>query len=302
MPYKTYMTTIVTYYKNYKYLFFTFLGFCIGCFILWNRLLHDRITRDISLYHTDNFLFSILCLIISVFFCLTIYAIINIYKVKYLSKSSNKKFIFQSLLYLKQTRLFYFWSSCLNSPKTFYDFLTKYTTIENCVAYFAEVILYKIILLFAGKSKAFFYIFFVMIPRLFVLIFFYLDIFIYKQFYYFYESLTLLLLPLIFYSLIYITKVLCQKNIAFFMLHIDYKHIDDDYVQITFKKEQPQIEDAFDITNITLLPYIIDLLTLYSNIQNFFIRIEEKEKEIKLYDQLFFYLAFLFGWLGVLYF
>lgn len=287
--------------KNYyKYLFFTFLGFLIVCFIIWNRLLRDRFARDLILYRTNSFLFYLVCFIIFLFTCLSVSAYVNLKKAKNLNETKNT-IIQEMILKLKQTKIYFIGTSLVDSPKIFYDFLMKHTDIEGFIAYFAEVILYKVIVIFAGKNKAPFYIIFVLIPRLIVIIIFYVDIFVYNQLYYFYKFLVLLLIPIMFYSIIYMTKTLCDKNIYFFMLHLNYENIGENNVRITFKEEQPKIEGAFDITDVSLLPYIVELLNTYGDIKNFFIRLEEKELEIKLYEQLIFSSAYLVGWLSVLY-
>lgn len=177
-----------------KKLLYIYLWAILGLFLIlyyiWFRFIRERLIRDIP-YNLTIFTFLTLC-IICIYY---IYILYRIYKP--LIKSHSILVIFQNLL-LFLFKLFYFFDKLLR--KNYY--INKVITNLN-------IIFIKNFKLYTFDYNKYFFIFFYIFPRIFILITFMVDIFYFHKLHLFFYLLPLGILPLIFrYNIYFISKYL----------------------------------------------------------------------------------------------
>jgi hypothetical protein len=144
------------------------------------------------------------------------------------------------------------------------------------------------------------YILFFILPRVVVSTIFIIDLCYNQQFTYFYNSLVLLLIPVITYSYLYAIGHLTHVNITFIDKHLDIVRSHGE-ITVSVKTVQPTFEDAMDITDIdldNLMKHRLIFRTLRDYASEILLLKKRKEPYILLYTSF----CYLIGWSYYLWF
>lgn len=188
---------------------FIFIGaFCV-CFILYNRLLKERMPKE----------FSEIAITIKIIMILALIIILVIHIIKYyqfaLSKQSEKNriFFFFEKYYNKSYNPINIIS---NSLKEFDIFMKTYSPYYNERETYVDITLKNITLIFLNKKQNVIFVIVLLrlLPNLLVCLCLFIDFFYKNKFFYFYKSLWLLIFPLIVTYIIYSIKVFIESNLA----------------------------------------------------------------------------------------
>ena len=210
-----------------------FIGTLTFFYIIYHRLLRERIPRELYI-HLDNIKLFYYSAILSITFCLVIYNFYLIYKRKFKQKQKN-----QTKLYLYITNMYKYLKNPLNffidSLVSLDAFLKNktpdYNERENYAHHITEIIAKSFI-----KFEKFSLLGLIIIRtsiQIFVCLMFFTDIIIYQKFYYFYNFLWMLLIPMIISYISYSINIHAKTNLndlnSFITLRAIYrKDIDAD--------------------------------------------------------------------------
>lgn len=256
------------------------LGILIINFILWNRLIRERMPIEITELSLHN------SIIIIIIILLILGLILNIKKLMPTRKKSSKlidKILSMSWLMKIQ--------QYLSSPKYLYEKLSdKYSfqqVIEKPFSYLTIYLNYpkRLTLLF------------LIIPKILFAILFFTDVVFYHQFNLIYSFIFLPLIPIIFNSYLYIAEDFSSKYVHYLSHHLVFNKINDnefDIEPITIIPDIPkaltlsQIQEKFDV--------IVDHWEIYTTILNYIKNIHESSKNISTYATIFCLTFYLFSW------
>lgn len=267
-------------------------GISIICLIIWNRLIRVRVAimlEDIN-YTYIRFIITI-CIIISFLFLL-IYTIRKVFNIK----PKHNSFVIRSLEYLSNTLLISYITTIvkeiIDSPKYIYVLLrdslsdTYFLTLS---ASYLGVWLYKF------KKLEMFSFSLYLLPKLIVSLVFLIDVIYYHQLNYFYKSILLLLLPIIYKVYFFTVNNITENNLSFLHLHLDYIKHTNGLIQITFKEKAPEIEGAWDFS-IVSLEYAKNCVDICVKLKSFFDNLIEIEELYKPYVTIFTSICYIIGW------
>jgi hypothetical protein len=248
-------------------------------FLLWNLFFRLRLPKD--LYDFDNpFLVLILCGML-IGLLITLKQLLGI-ELNPKSKISN--------FYLQNIK---------EGPKAVYNYIIHNPYFN--ISFIIEIPIYKLVQLFAGKSKAIIYIITNTLPRIFTVSIFIIDIFVFHHVKFFYYSLILLGIPLIINAYRYIIETVSDMNNIFLLSHLqEVLPKESGYTTYKLADETPSIEGAINLegrqNDHALLSWFVSHYDTYSNIKNFILRIKDVENLIKPYENLYVYGFYVLGW------
>lgn len=180
----------------------------ITAFIIWNRLLRERLPKGLDILILNMSNSSIIVVIILILFnCLFFFISCKaIY-------SPNKKTTFMDKIFNFSVYKHFqnFLNIILNAPKNLYEYYSdKYNIFTKQIETSAS---YLVAYYNSERNQYIFLTIFIYLPRMLVATIFVLDIFYFKKFDYFYNSLILLLVPLI--TKIYLHMIFWQSKLMY---------------------------------------------------------------------------------------
>ena len=208
-------------------IFYFFIGFIYGSYLFYIRILLTRVPAKILF--NWSVLWLLVCLVAVIFFGFKAYQesyrllkntkeykqskfrVVNFLKKKVVLKF---KLIYDSSI----DSLYYF---LIDKPKIGYN-------VKRIVAkliYIIESLLKKNLFLY--KEKINIYFFFLLMPRLFVSIAFFLDVIIYQEFFYLYKIIWVLIITLLWRVVFYLIKEQLNNHLTFFRIFFEVTHISD---------------------------------------------------------------------------
>lgn len=273
--------------KMMKILIKILITILIISFILWNRILRERLEINIdSIAFTNVYIVILSMLILS-------HSIILLSNLRVLLNLIDKESWISNLFINKLIKKC---EEILNYPKDVVNILAlKYPLLRNplriITSYFAVYINYPKIIV----------ILLIYLPRIIVTFTFILDIFIFHNFNYFYKSLILLLIPVILKSFLYIVFFQTKNGKEFYEAHLNIQYAPGGVI-INIKKEAPNIENALTYEQMKLKSEIIyDNWIICTRLLSYINSIEFQEKLFKPYVSLFVSGSFIIGWLYIFY-
>jgi hypothetical protein len=144
------------------------------------------------------------------------------------------------------------------------------------------------------------YIIFFILPRVIVSTIFIIDLCYNHQFTYFYNSLILLLIPLITYCYLYTVGHLTHVNITFIDKHLDIVRSQGE-VTVSIKNIQPTFEGAMDISDINL-DNLMNHRLIFRTLRDYASEILLLKKNKEAYVLLYTSICYLIGWSYYLWF
>jgi hypothetical protein len=264
------------------------LGLSLVLLILWNRL-RMRLPREFI----DVIPTHILILLISII--ITAFLLVFVVTLKTLIRPPKPTSLFSQLL---SHRYVLHWlrikDYIINAPYKLYEIIFDTINLLDFVLATASPLA-----VYCHYPKLTYTLFF-LLPRVTVSTIFIIDLCYMHQFTYFYNSLLLLLIPLLTYFYLFMVGHLATVNIMFFDKHLDIERGDGE-VTVSIKDVQPTFEDAMDISKITL-SHIMRNRLIFKTILDFasdilFLK-NRKEPYLLLYTSL----CYLIGWSYYLWF
>lgn len=290
---------------NYSKSITLFCGLLLLCFVIWNRFFRIRLPKNIDVFINNPILLFLAYCTCILFSSMIIY---NCYLLLFKANEIKPKISLVSkyLAIIIKNRVVL---QLIESPKIFYEFLFQ----KINVAFFIENSFQRIFKFLHKNNKRYnnillmsIYFFINTLPRIIVASIFVIEILIYRELCYFYQSLILLGMPLIFKGLLYILQDLADKNTYYITAHIfiDYDPLSSNYLQVNFRDEIPPIEDATDIVtnknNKALLQWFIKMFQLYRDIKGLTFTFYQIKALYASYETIFISSLYLFGWLCIL--
>lgn len=255
-------------------------------FIFWNRLFRLRLPRILDGNYTDIQLIAFTLIFFSCLFIL----IHSLHKLFSKKQTSIFKYYIN---YILETRISKFIIKyIINAPKHLYDLLYEYITIRP----FIEKIGVKV-----WNMDPYDYckpiLFTIYSIRIFVCIIFIIDIIYFQKFNYFYKSLILLLIPIIFKTSIYIIQDMSKKNKAYIekeFLIIEVNETRDGFYADPHEKHKDNMSDnQLNILSISWVAYLANCM--------FTDKIDELDNIYKKYVDIICYGIYTIGWGYILY-
>ena len=299
------MNQIVNYIKKNN-LYFT-LGIILIMLTIWNRVIRLRLPKNINDFN-NIYMINIIYLNIIL---LTVILITTIWLLwfKNNSKSQKSKIATYFLKYKNIINILdYFiniWGNIMQSPKTVYKLF--YNTFN--ISHILEIPFYKISHFIKNLPIKYAYILTLihimlyLLPRIIPPIVFIIELFFFQHLVYFYKSLFLYLVVILYNILLWILADLADNNIYFSTAHIDLKHTKYDLTAV-FRKENPVIENAVDIVTRqhdgVLLKWFVYIYETYLDIKWLTYRLNLEKDKYKDYERLFINTMYLCGWCYVL--
>src|ERR1700729_2468766 len=223
---------------NYSKHITLFCGLLLLSLVIWNRFFRIRLPKHIDVFITNPILLFLVyctCMLLSSMILYNCYHLIF----KTVEIKTENSLVSKYLAIIIKNRVVL---QLIESPKIFYEFLFQ----KINVAFFIETIFQKIVKFLHKNNKKYnnillmsIYFFINTLPRIFVASIFIIEILTYRELCYFYQSLILLGMPLIFKSLLYILQDLADKNTYYITAHIfiEYDPLSNNYLQVHFRDE-----------------------------------------------------------------
>jgi len=222
------------------------LGLFIILFILWNRLLRIRFEQTISFEGFTKY--AIFILFLSIISGISAYY--HIWKlINPLTQQIPFSFFESKLGYLfKNPKIIlisrYIIKNIIKSPENLYYWLYSKVKLRPFVDkwgnYYVSVM---------TKHITMVYVICIILPRMLTLFFFLYDIFVLQTFNYFYKSLILLIIPMIFNFFNFVIYDLATANMAFLSKYWDFKIINNKvhiyYLQVS-EPEDIKYQESLD--------------------------------------------------------
>lgn len=283
--------------------FSIFLGLLYCIFIIWNRLIREKLPRDLFsnystlLLYLYTFIF-IICLYICIYNVRIIFNITSTYRllnrllrIPIIEKFSNK-IVFVWELYI------------ISAPKNLYEYLYNYIYIRPLIETLCHFINTHAIKL--KRIQIFIIIFRYSFLFLLAIIFIH-DVFYLNRLIYFYKYICLLIIPILFDLFIFIIYNLSKKNKKIIEERIVMKPIyEENIVRYEIKLNLENTENV--LLKIKDQKYLEECLIYNSNsLHNYFVACNiidsyhELEKKIKPYIYFFIYSLYAIGWGYVLF-
>lgn len=205
-------------------LYYSFLfSILIISFILWNRLLRERLPRDLIPITVITRYFIITCILASIFLLITCYYILKTAKI--IPRPNSVITVIMNNKY--QTLLEKIWfkhlvnfieNHLINGIPQTYDFLYQYIYIKPFIQGIA-----RLLSDYFFKHVLYLYIIFYVIPKIIPLCILLIEIILYHHINFFYISLYLLLIPLIFNAILYMIDHHATNSLDFYDHFFDFK-------------------------------------------------------------------------------
>lgn len=279
--------------KNRK----TFIvGIFIIFFTLWNRILRQRIPKSISDFNNVYAIYGIYITII-----VLITTILTMIFILYFPRKHSWSWenIFGIRIYIFISNLK---SYVTESPKTLFEILYQMFNI----AILLEKPFSNLSLLLRNANRYYMVIInyvFNTIPKIIPPIIFIIEIVITQRLEYFYNSLFLIIIVLLYNILLYLLSNLADKNTIFATAHIDVICFEEEY-KIKFRSEIPDIEGAIDIRlrkqDKPLLEWFGYIYSTYADIKWLVYRLNQEKTKTKIFEIFFVTTLYLLGWLYIL--
>ena len=264
------------------------LGFLFCIFIIWNRLIRERILRDL-INDVNPYLINLYIFLFFLFLFLLLYTLKTLLKIetknKYIMWFFEREIVIKTYSFIEKY--------IINSPKNFYEIIYNKITLK-----FYEILDNVCIFIDSSEISEKFFIkksiclFFYSIKLIVSIIFIY-DIIYYNQFIHFFKFLPFLIIPTIFNVILYVIftyaercKKAIEKWIIFtsnnkqdgfeFSLKEDYKN--DIFFTDQLVEDNANLWYSFLITMMTIDEYYV------------------VEKKYKSYFYLIIYSLYCFGW------
>ena len=182
------------------------LGFLYCLFIFWNRVIRERLPKDLFTEYTSINLYTYNLLFVVCFF-LTIYFIKQIFHIKPKYRLLNRILQIPFIENLSNKFLDIWILYIINAPKNFYEFLYKHIYIrpfiDKCCDYITKLEMVR----FINYFLIFKYSFIIILTTIFIH-----NIFFLHSLEYFYKYIWLLLIPTLFDLFIFSVSNLAKKN------------------------------------------------------------------------------------------
>ena len=190
--------------------FFSILGgFAFVLFILWNRLLRERIPRILDNNYTQ-FQLIIMCCVAVISLIMMCYYLRKILNIQIKENSIIIKIFNMPCLQIITN---FFYQYILNAPLNTYEFLYKYVRIVNIVQFIGAKIWNM------DPYKYPMHVFcFLMSLRIIVVLVFIFDVLYFRELDLFYKTLLILFVPLVINSILFIIKNTSKKNRDYIVL------------------------------------------------------------------------------------
>ena len=263
-----------------------FLGLSFILFLLWNRL-RTRLPRDfIDIVPTQVLMFLTT-------FILLVFLFVFLFTLKTLLRPPKATSRFSQ--FLNNSYILYWLrikNYIVNIPYSFYEIVFNASSGIINLRHFV-VATASPLTVYYNYPKVIFTLFF-LLPKLTVSTIFVIDLCHKHQFTYFYNSLILLLIPLLTYSYLFMVGHLSNLNIIFIDKHLDIARGNGEVI-VSVKDIQPTFEDAMDISKIDL-PNLMNHRFIFKTIRDYASEIlllkNRKEPYLLLYTSL----CYIIGW------
>lgn len=223
-------------------------------------------------------------------------------------------FFFSSLLALKKNKPFKILGILLNnylirslsdflliikdSPKLFYK---TFIFDKINVSLIIEKPIYFIIKILAKKNKNWIPLTFYTIPKVIAATLFLGSIFFFNDFRYFFKSIFILIIPIIFNIYCFMVENLAKTNIIFFEKHLKFEQTTENLMMVNFADKTPDFPDAINVikekNNKKMLQWLVYNYDIYTTIYNFIKKIENIQQKFSLYENIYVSSCYFFGWL-----
>jgi len=181
---------------------FTFLmGLFIIGFIVWNRFIRVRLPKEILATDSTLIILSVICLCLCFLFLFLSNILLTEYKNKNKESWINKIILLVNNKYYYNKFINFIINRVIQAPIFVYNEIYKRVFMRPLIEYVGTHLSTKL----SNYKKIFYFIVFV-IPKMIVSVCFLIDVAIYKEFFYFYNSLGLLIIPLILNVVLFIIK------------------------------------------------------------------------------------------------
>lgn len=295
----------ITYLKTLNFSFF--LGVFIILFTIWNKSLRIRVPKTIHDFDTFYMIFivyiNIVILTLIIVFCIWTLVSSNINKDKgyILEYIVSYKFINNILSWIYKTS-----ESISQAPKKVYRLFFDNVNISHIL----EIPFYKISHYIKELPIRFAYILtvihviFYTLPKTIPAIIFMFEIILFGHINYFYKSLFLYVIVLIYNVLLWVLGDLADNNIYFATAHIKVKDTPEEFTA-KFREEIPPITGAVDIisrrSDERLLRWFVYIYETYLDIKWLVYRLYLEKNKFKYYERILISTLFLIGWIYILY-
>lgn len=262
-------------------------------FIFWNRLIRERVPKDLNVIisHSNN----IFILIITILILINCLSLLLSFK-HFIYKDKEATFI-QKLFNITIIKKFKnIINYIMNTPRELYEEISdRYNIFTKEIEMSAS---YLVAYYNSTRNQYIFLIALIYLPRIIVVTTFIIDIFFFNKFHYFYISVTLLVIPLI--TKIYLHMVFWQSKLMYeyseFFLDITPT---PDGVIINLKKTP--VRDKTIKWMIEKFDVLCDFWHIGTKLNNVHYWITVKDEKIAPYITLYTSLCYIIGWSYILY-
>jgi hypothetical protein len=272
---------------------FTFLtGIFIISFIIWNRFIRVRLPKEILADGSLAEILGVTCLFL-LFLILFLYSFNKILPRKKNKESwVNKIILYISNNYYLNRILSFIINRVIQAPIFVYNEVYKRVYMRPVIEYIGPRISAKL----NNYTKVFYFILFV-IPKMIVSICFFIDVIIHKEILYFYNSLVLLIIPLVLNVVLFVIQhhaVKQRERIEYFFVFEET----ETKIYISFQPYLTTDEREFGLTVDCDAWYLFNKTCI--EIENFVNQINEIKNLYKYEINIFYYGIYLIGFFGYL--
>jgi len=262
-------------------------GIIIICFIFWSRLIRVRLPKEILTDGSPVEILGVTCLFL-LFLILFLYSSNKILPRKKNKESwVNKIILYISKNYYLNQFLSFIIYRVIQGPIFVYNEIYKRVYMRPVIEYIGSHLSAKL-----NNYKEIFYVIVFVIPKIIPSICFFIDIVVYKEFFYFYNSLVLLIIPLIINVILFVIQdhSLKQKDrIEHFFIFEEV----DTKVYISLQHDLTVEDREFAINASSDALYYVRLSYIF--IDNFVNQINEIKNLYKYEINIFYYGMYLIG-------
>ena len=283
--------------KNLGKIISIFIGTLYVVFVIWNRLIRERLPRDIFIDYNNYILFAYFLLFFSSLY-IVIYSLREILQIHAKYRLLNKlieKPIFEKIFRIGADIVINY---ILKGPKNLYEFLYKNIKIRPFIDKVCEFIA---ISKFTDNISSLYFLLIVKNSiNIFLLFIFMVEVFIFHQFHYFYKSLSFLLIPLIIEIFLFMIYHLAKRNKIIIEEWINFPINDrGDGFNMRLNIENKN-NPLLEITDENLL---LEIMKEHAKIWHYYLyscmiidNFYNLEKKVKSYLYIFIYLLYSIGW------
>lgn len=175
-------------------------------FIIWNRLIRERLPRKVDYHETYNCYDKIIIIIFCLYLSLFVYYLLTCLKVLPRPQSKIKAFLIQNFIILEkkvfiQKILEFNKNIIIDGPANVYDFFYQFIYVKPFIWFCGKKLSYY----FQEKPFLPYFIGF-LLPKLIIVLVLFIEIMFFNEINYFYKTLILYLIPLIFKIILYIIE------------------------------------------------------------------------------------------------